>query len=171
MKDTNYIIIIELFKETFYLLFSHTDLIVYLFVVLNQISSPTCLALPLSLFVFLWGTLTFPRPSKAFWIVLIAYTQTVVLIKCVSQFEFLWWNRIEGTIGSHGYIRLLGNERKKGFASYDLILLLVIFIHRIVLKKFGLWKSFDDFELYEDGCYKLEESDEKTENLIQFYFK
>lgn len=141
---------------------------VYLVVFLNQISSASVLALPMSLFVFLWGTLTFPRPSKTLWILLIAYTQTVILIKCVSQFEFLWWN---GNKNTSGYIKLLGNERKKWFSSYDLALLLFIFIHRIVLKTFGLWKSFDDFEICEDGCYNLEHTDEKTEHLIKYYFE
>lgn len=169
--DTNEIQMIELIKVMFYFLFSHTDLMVYLVVFLNQISSASVLALPMSLFVFLWGTLTFPRPSKTFWILLIAYTQTVILIKCVSQFEFLWWNGNKNTFGSHGYIKLLGNERKKWFASYDLVLLLFIFIHRIVLKTFGLWKSFDDFEVGEDGCYNLEHTDEKTEDLIKYYFE
>lgn len=168
IKKRNHIKMMELIKVTFYFLFSHTDLMVYLVVVLNQISSASVLALPLSLFVFVWGTLTFPRPSKTFWILLIAYTQTVILIKCVSQFEFLWWNESENI---SGYIKLLGNERQKWFASYDLILLLFIFIHRIVLKTFGLWKSFDDLELYEDGCYKLEYTDKKTEDLIKYYFK
>lgn len=35
----------------------------------------------------------------------------------------------------------MGIEKKNGYATYDLILLLVVFCHRIILKSLGLWKS------------------------------
>ncbi len=92
--------------------------------------------------VLLWGTLTFPRPSKTFWVTLIAYTQAVVLIKCACQFEAWFWN--SQTIPpnqSFAPARILGIEKKPGYATYDLILLLVVFCHRIILKSLGLWKS------------------------------
>jgi piezo-type mechanosensitive ion channel component 1/2 len=92
--------------------------------------------------VLLWGTLTFPRPSKTFWVTLIAYTQVVVLIKCACQFEAWFWN--DSAIPPNqpfAAARILGIERKKGYATYDLILLLVVFCHRIILKSLGLWKS------------------------------
>lgn len=92
--------------------------------------------------VLLWGTLTFPRPSKTFWVTLIAYTQAVVLIKCACQFEAWFWN--QAAIPSNqpfSPARILGIEKKKGYATYDLILLLVVFCHRIILKSLGLWKS------------------------------
>lgn len=91
--------------------------------------------------VLLWGTLTFPRPSKTFWVTLIAYTQTVVLLKCLSQFEVLPWNQINLPNQPFAPAKILGIERKKGYATYDLILLLMIFVHRIILKSLGLWKS------------------------------
>lgn len=110
--------------------------------------------------VLLWGTLTFPRPSKTFWVTLIAYTQTVVLLKCLSQFEVLPWN--QKAIPSNqpfAGARILGIERKKGYATYDLILLLVVFCHRIILKSLGLWKSEsplkDEEEVEEEARMKL----------------
>jgi hypothetical protein len=109
---------------------------------IQQINSASVLSLPLPLMVLLWGTLTFPRPSKTFWVVLIAYTQAVVLIKCACQFEAWFWN--ESAIAPNqpfAPARILGIERKKGYATYDLILLLVMFCHRIILKSLGLWKS------------------------------
>lgn len=92
--------------------------------------------------VLLWGTLTFPRPSKTFWVTVIAYTQAVVLIKCACQFEAWFWN--QSAIPPNqpfAPARILGIEKKKGYATYDLILLLVVFCHRIILKSLGLWKS------------------------------
>lgn len=92
--------------------------------------------------VLLWGTLTFPRPSKTFWVTLIAYTQAVVLIKCAFQFDIFSWN--SGAILPNqpfAPARIMGIEKKNGYATYDLILLLVVFCHRIILKSLGLWKS------------------------------
>ena len=108
--------------------------------------------------VLLWGTLTFPRPSKTFWVTLIAYTQAVVLIKCVCQFEAWFWNQT--AIPSNqpfAPARILGIEKKKGYATYDLILLLVVFCHRIILKSLGLWKSEVQTEIPEPGeKYKVD---------------
>lgn len=92
--------------------------------------------------VLLWGTLTFPRPSKTFWVTLIAYTQAVVLIKCAFQFDIFSWNTAAIPPNQpFAPARILGIEKKNGYATYDLILLLVVFCHRIILKSLGLWKS------------------------------
>lgn len=41
--------------------------------------------------------------------------------------------------------RIIGIEKKENYASYDLILLLVIFFHRFVQKQMGIWKTgYDD---------------------------
>lgn len=102
------------------------------------------------------GTLTFPRPSKTFWVTLIAYTQAVVLIKCVCQFEFSDRKEIPPN-QPFAPARILGIEKKPGYATYDLILLLVVFCHRIILKSLGLWKSeIPEKVLVPGEKYKLE---------------
>ncbi|KAG5675805.1 hypothetical protein PVAND_005679 [Polypedilum vanderplanki] len=131
-------IIVELIHALWYVVLSHTDFICYAMVFLNQINNASILSLPLPLMVLLWGTLTFPRPSKTFWVTLIAYTQAVVLIKCLCQFEFT--DRIELN-RPFAPSKILGIEKKDGYATYDLMLLLVVFCHRIILKSLGLWKS------------------------------
>lgn len=98
----------------------------------KKVASASLLALPMPFMVFLWGTLTVPRPSKTFWVTLIAYTQVVVLIKCFCQFEILWWNS-DAAIPPNQPLapaRIIGVERKLNYASHDLMLLLVIFFHR-----------------------------------------
>ncbi|CAO1304226.1 unnamed protein product [Diamesa serratosioi] len=161
-------IIVELFQAMWYVVLSHTDFICYAMVFLNQINSASVLSLPLPCIVLLWGTLTFPRPSKTFWVTLIAYTQTVVLLKCLCQFEVLWWNQ-DKILPNQPFApaRILGIERKKGYATYDLILLLVVFCHRIILKSLGLWKS--DAVVVEkpnpDVKYKVDEGSADTKAI------
>ncbi|XP_053696010.1 piezo-type mechanosensitive ion channel component isoform X3 [Sabethes cyaneus] len=161
-------VVVEFLQAAWYAILSHTDFICYFLVFLNQIKSASLLSLPLPLMVTLWGTLTFPRPSKNFWVTLIAYTQTVVLLKCICQFEMLWWN--QNPIPPNqpfSPARIIGIEQKKGYATYDLALLLVLFCHRFILKSLGLWKSdFVEEPDPEEGLYKVDLNDEKTQALI-----
>lgn len=116
--------------------------------------------------VFFWGTLTIPRPTKTFWVTLIAYTQIVVLLKCVSQFDMLWWNQTEITPNQPlAAARILGIEKKKGYATYDLALLLILFFHRFMLKSMGLWKS----EITEDVVEQTALNKQSNGNTIVAY--
>lgn len=133
-----------------------------------QINTASLLSLPLPLMVLLWGTLTFPRPSKTFWVTLIAYTQAVVLIKCACQFEAWFWNQDDIPPNQpFAPARMLGIEKKKGYATYDLILLLVVFCHRIILKSLGLWKSEAPAEKPNPGeKYKVEAVEASNSKII-----
>lgn len=150
-------ILTEFFQSLWFALISNTDLICYLFVFINMVASQSLLALPMPLMVFLWGTLTVPRPSKTFWISLIAYTQVVfvkyfiltiskgyvfhificdvqvvVLVKCIAPL-FLWLDKNPIPIPENNPMaapRIIGVEVKANHATYDLILLLVVFFHR-----------------------------------------
>lgn len=67
--------LMRLVLALWFAIISHSDLVCYFMIFLHQIKSPTILSLPLPLMVFLWGTLTVPRPTKNFWVTLIAYTE------------------------------------------------------------------------------------------------
>lgn len=75
-------ILTEFFQSLWFALISNTDLLCYLLVFINMVHSQSLLALPMPLMVFLWGTLTVPRPSKTFWISLIAYTEVIFISFC-----------------------------------------------------------------------------------------
>lgn len=68
-------ILTEFLQSLWFALISNTDLLCYLFVFINMVASASILALPMPIMVFLWGTLSVPRPSKTFWVSLIAYTE------------------------------------------------------------------------------------------------
>ncbi|XP_063226263.1 piezo-type mechanosensitive ion channel component-like isoform X4 [Bacillus rossius redtenbacheri] len=134
--------LVQLCVALYYSLMSHSELVCYFMVFLHHIKSATVLSLPLPLMVFLWGTLTVPRPTKTFWIVLIAYTECVVIVKCLFQFELIPWNQ-QPILDNMPFspARIIGIERKPNYATYDLALLLIIFFHKVMLKSMGLWKS------------------------------
>ncbi|XP_049822868.1 piezo-type mechanosensitive ion channel component isoform X3 [Aethina tumida] len=143
-----------------YIVMSRTELLCYFFIFLNQIKSATFLSLPLPLMVFFWGSLTVPRPSKTFWVTIIAYTEIIVFVKCMFQFDIIPWNQNVGVISNPFYPpKIIGIERKKAYAVWDLLLLLVVFFHRVMLKSMGLWKSIVPVPavLISEGEYKLED--------------
>lgn len=120
-----------------------------------MVKSQSLLALPMPLMVLLWGTLTVPRPSKTFWVSLIAYIQVhilintyflignifhsvrfdfikvVVLIKCIAP---LFWLNSNSIVADNqkpmAFKRIIGIEVEPHYTTWDLILLLVIFFHR-----------------------------------------
>jgi len=80
--------IMRLVLALWFAIISHSDLVCYFMIFLHQIKSATILSLPLPLMVFLWGTLTVPRPTKNFWVTLIAYTEVILNIKQLNLFIF-----------------------------------------------------------------------------------
>ncbi|XP_070509149.1 piezo-type mechanosensitive ion channel component-like [Chironomus tepperi] len=149
--------------ELLYITLTHTDLLIYMLILINQCFYANILSLTMPLLIFFWATLTFPRPKKTFWIILIAYTQSIILLKCVSQFNIIWWDT------KHYLVQLLGIDNRNHFVFFDLLLLLALFIHRSVQKMFGIWKT--DENEFLAGSYELDMRNAKTNNLIKLIQK
>ncbi|XP_061387331.1 piezo-type mechanosensitive ion channel component [Musca vetustissima] len=159
-RDHN--IIVEVLISAWYAILSNTDLICYIVVFINQIVNASLISLPLPLMIFLWGTLSLPRPTKTFWVTLIAYTQAIVLIKCIFQFKLIWTNYHYNLPNNPlGIEKLFGVEMIPDYATYDLLLLLVLFFHRFILKSHGLWK----IDNYKTAMFQSEADDEDRNSL------
>lgn len=95
--------------------------------------------------VFFWGTLCNPRPPKLFWIALITYTEIIIVIKFIFQFGFYPWNKQTEVVKNSPTVfktqYLFGVQKVDYFALYDVILLIVLFLHRYMLRRIGLWKD------------------------------
>lgn len=127
----------QFFTALVYAFYARTEIVCYLGIVYNQISTATLLSLPLPFMVFLWGSLSVPRPSKTFWITIITYTEAIVVVKYLFQFDFFKWDSgsLRGT--TFDPPKMLGIEKRSGdsnYALYDLMLLFLVFLHRFVLK-------------------------------------
>ncbi|XP_017766739.1 PREDICTED: piezo-type mechanosensitive ion channel component isoform X2 [Eufriesea mexicana] len=133
--------IIQLLASIWFGILAHSCLLCYFMVFLHQIKNASVLSTPLPLMVFCWGSLTIPRPSKTFWVTLIAYTEAIVIVKCIFQLEVLPWNRDAAPNNPLFTPRIMGVERKHNYALWDLLLLLMVFFHRFMLKSLGQWTS------------------------------
>lgn len=78
------------------------------------------------------------------------------------KFKFLPWNASSSASNENliKVLTILGIDKQDNFAIYDLFALLVIFLHRTILKRLGLWRDFlDDDEL----LLATNEEDKKTQ--------
>lgn len=72
--------IIQLAASIWFGILAHSALLCYFMVFLHQIKNSSILSTPLPLMVFFWGSLMIPRPSKTFWVTLIAYTEVNIIL-------------------------------------------------------------------------------------------
>ncbi|XP_071053073.1 piezo-type mechanosensitive ion channel component isoform X2 [Onthophagus taurus] len=152
--------IIRLMIAIWYIVMSNSEILCYIMIFVNQMQSATFLSLSLPFLVFFWGTLAIPRPSKSFWVTIIAYTQTVVLIKCIFQFEFWTWNQTNNVPDTNPFYppRIIGVEQNSHYAVWNLSLLLVVYFHRYLLKSLGLWTAaIVTVPLLHEGDYVVQE--------------
>ena len=100
------------------------------------------LSMPLPFFVFLWGMLSIPRPTKRFWIAVITYVELSIVVKYIFQFQFpkdANFNECDyyKTSEQNSPLcppRIIGIERNQYSVVCDLLLLLGLFFHRFALK-------------------------------------
>ena len=114
---------------------SRSELLCYSAMIINHLTSGALLSMPLPLSIFLWAMLS-SRPSRTYWITVLTYTEAMIVIKYIFQFQFYPWNAPEKTdAGPLSPVNILGINRKENGASVaDLFLLLALFLHRSILK-------------------------------------
>ncbi|GAU96230.1 hypothetical protein RvY_07704-3 [Ramazzottius varieornatus] len=163
-------VVMRMVIALYYVLMAKSELLSYFMIILLQMTSASVLSLPLILMLFLWGTLSVPRPTRAFWISIISYTMAIVIIKYIFQFPFVpdFWGPQTGNQLDPLYApKILGVEKQNHYASYDLALLLVVFFHRSVLKSLGLWRTAKEEEAEgRDTPVDIVEGEKKNEMEI-----
>eukprot|EP00794_Sanderia_malayensis_P018687 gene18687-20574_t len=141
----------------YYAMLANTDLLCYALMIVNHMYYASILSIPIPFFVFLWGMLSIPRPTKRFWIAVITYVELVIVVKYVLQFEFVSFNdcanyQTETRNTPLCAPRIIGIERGANSTICDLLLLLGLFFHRFALKAHGLWRE-KSWNEEEDGLH------------------
>ncbi|XP_064641354.1 piezo-type mechanosensitive ion channel component 2-like isoform X4 [Lineus longissimus] len=146
-KEPERLLIFRLILAIYHAVVSRSEIVCYFVIILNHMNSASLLTLVIPMSIFLWAMLSVPRPSKMYWTCVITYIEGIMLIKYLFQFEFFPWNEAGKKNLQSGPFwppRIIGIEMRSDFALYDLALLLCIFIHRSILKRYGLWKDAHD---------------------------
>lgn len=133
---------------------------------LNQIVHPSLLNIVLPLLVFFWGTLSMPRPSKTFWVSLIGYLQTIIIVKLLAEYNLFWKQNRDSVTETMNMKSLMGLQHGSSAVIYDLVLLLFMFLHRYILKYFGLWKSEIVVDTVPSGKFIAIELDQETKRKL-----
>ncbi|TMS39605.1 hypothetical protein L596_006103 [Steinernema carpocapsae] len=145
---------------------AHTDILCYFMAIIAHARCCGVITLPLPLLVFFWGTLASPRPSKLFWVTMIAYTQFTILMKFIFQFDFFPWNSPSfinlHTNDVYSVPKVLGIQKVDFFAFWDVALLISLFFHRYMLRRLGLWKDANVSDTFQNGQEEIIFNAEET---------
>ncbi|XP_066511035.1 piezo-type mechanosensitive ion channel component 1-like [Hoplias malabaricus] len=135
--------LLKLLFALYNVLAAHSELVCYFIIVLNNVVTASVISLVLPILIFLWAMLAVPRPSKRFWMTAIVYTEVMVVVKYLFQFGFFPWNSdYETKLNENKPFfppRILGLDKTDNYIRYDLLQLLVLFFHRSLLQRYGLW--------------------------------
>ena len=126
----------RLLQAIVYFLLANTAHVCYFFMILSIINNGSVLSLVYAVLLFFWGLLTVPSPTKRFWLVMIFYTMTVLLIKYGFQFREI--QDVPVLYSGLPVLEVIGiGYSEDNFlynAIWDILLLLSLVIHRAILK-------------------------------------
>jgi hypothetical protein len=144
----------SLFNSLFHFLMSHSELICYFGMIISHITSGSLLSMPLPLSIFFWAMLS-SRPSRNYWITIITYTEIMIVIKYIFQFQFYPWNAPDLPESEPlSMINIIGiNQQQNGAFITDFFLLLSLFVHRSILKVYIDLKIFIWFHFFSNSDF------------------
>ncbi|XP_037730493.1 piezo-type mechanosensitive ion channel component isoform X4 [Drosophila subpulchrella] len=151
---------VQMLIALWYALIANTEAICYLAVFLNQAANSSMISLPMPFLVLCWGSLTLPRPTKTFWVTLITYSLAMIFLKSIMHQRILLDQQFVSRSNTLSFELIM----KHGKAVYDLFLLVVLFWHRYMLKKQGIWtiqRTNSELLLLEKNQSSLQRSDRK----------
>nr|CAI5834877.1 unnamed protein product [Callosobruchus analis] len=176
-KQSNFV---KLIKSLWLVVVSKSDVLCYFFIIMNQVMLSQLITLPLTSMVFFWGTLSNPRPSKTFWIILIGYLQLVILLKCIFQFDLMPGNQQRKVIEFKTKMhhpnpfyppRILGLHRQNYYYIWEMFALIAAILHRAYLKGIGFWTVKLDTTTIGSGNYILENREFRSISTAEETYK
>lgn len=130
----------RLVSALYFMFLSHSEYMVYFLMILNIILNGSFFSLAYAVFLFFWGLLSIPWPTRRFWLVMILYTMVVLVLKYCFQFYDLdarFWSVHFDEFGGLYPPRLIGILHQDNFFSlvvWDVLLLIALLLHRGLLR-------------------------------------
>lgn len=148
-------------------IFTYTHVICYIMACIAHAVCGGLITLPLPMMVFFWATLSNPRPPKIFWIIMITYTQFVILVRFLFRFNLYPWNK-EGADSDTNEFYLpdvFGIHKEHTAYEVEITLLVCLFFHRYTLCSVGLWDDANAVETFADNQNSRRQSLTSTEEV------
>ena len=130
----------QLLAALYYCFLAHSEVLVYFLIIFNVLLNGSVLSLGFAFLMFSWGLLSYPWPTKKFWIILTFYTMFVILIRYAFQFSNVDTENCDEEDLDKGRCptQIVGiHYHRKKFYTYvvwDFILLMAVFVHTGLLK-------------------------------------
>jgi len=126
----------------YYMFLSHSEYVVYFFIIVNVLLNGGALSLVYVSLLFGWGLLSNPWPSRTFWLIVIFYSMLVLVLKYAFQVVVVivtnYRPEVNFTpVGGLTVFTALGIQFHSNFlsnAAWDMVLLIALLIHRGLLK-------------------------------------
>ncbi|VEN59629.1 unnamed protein product [Callosobruchus maculatus] len=150
MSTTDLPDFLKLLKALWIITVARSDLLCYVCVIMNQVMQCQLITIPLISMVYMWGTLSNPRPSKTFWIIMIGYVEMVIFLKCIFQFDMMPGNSLPNvhneddpmkSVNPFFPSKFMGLLAMEQYYIWEMFILIAIVIHRYYLTNIGLWST------------------------------
>ncbi|KAL1518044.1 hypothetical protein ABEB36_001730 [Hypothenemus hampei] len=156
VEAIQYSIYEKLLNAVCYLIMAHLEWLCHFTIILNQMIRANFISLPLVMLTFCWGALTIPKPTKTYWVTIIAYILIMLFIKNFAFMNVVPWNGREHLHENNLFFppKIIGLISENN-VTYNFFILVVFLFHRVVLQMLGLWKVYNyrTAKIIPDGDY------------------
>ncbi|XP_030767899.1 piezo-type mechanosensitive ion channel component-like [Sitophilus oryzae] len=119
----------KLVRAFLFTLLHYSEWLCYTCIIARHVYRSDFISLPLLIMVFCWGSLTMPKPSKTFWIVVIAYVLITLLIQSFFVMDIADWNSLRFENNIFYPPNIVGLQRNLS-TSFAIAMLASLFFHR-----------------------------------------
>jgi hypothetical protein len=170
-------VIYKIISYCFRYFHNNFELIVYFFMILNNMMNGNLISLVYPLIVFCYGLLSYPRSKNTFWKTIFIYASAVILFKFLIQLK-LWklffpelvkYDKDKFRIG----FKIFESSFSMDFFDYiiwDCLVLLLVMIKTYILINKGLWLKIEpEIETVEMAYDRINKAKVIPENKMKIY--
>jgi hypothetical protein len=143
----------KFFTSFFGFVRTYTHVICYIMACVAHAVCGGLVTLPLPAMVFFWATLSSPRPPKIFWVIMITYTEFVILVRFIFRFNLYPWNNGGANSDNDPFFwpDVVGIHKEHTVYWVEIVFLICLFVHRYNLCSVGLWDEANAVDTFADA--------------------